>query len=1021
MKSIGMAAALICAACSSPAVVNDSETKKAAAAQPGDRSDPERESRLRRMYDQSDAALEFLDKGAVDAAIPLIDEVLQLRRELYGERDPEGTLNHIHSFAVRLYDYKRLAEAERLFAEVYRLRREVLGEQDFATLASMNSLAMVMYQRGKTLEAEPLFDKLIVLTRQEFGNRHPTVAIVLNNYAGFLQSAGRLSEAEPIQAEALRMDRDLWGERDQRIILPLSNYANLLTALERYSDAEPLFEEALGIARETVGEDDPGTLTTKLNYGNLLLNMGRAAEAEPVLLEVLQSRIEQFGEWDIRTKSGFSQYARALEALDRFEEAEPLRRQAYLIAARVLGPDHPDALNAQWSDILASVRAGRPDQVIVAMRQMSDAYRRRASALQSGGLGGADQRRRELATQQAVERLFADVLWEGQKIEEEFGSRIPEAARASRPELPEFEKLPPNTLSHLFEVRKLEALEAIQFASTGSTSDSMIEAAAARFALQQGLQDLVQERKALSERWKSYESILLEAQVGDQGLVGTRNTLRSEISRMEARIEEIDSRLVTAAPQYLAILNQDLVSSFGVRTSGPLGRLSLQYDDALSEEATRCAAEFSQNMTSGRQRLQQLRLCLLRSVLSADEAVLFLLPTERGTHAMAVTREDISWVRSDSNEDAITDLVEEFRLGLEIQAGDAFLPVFDFGLAHKLYSDLIAPVEDALEGKSRVYVIADGAFSRLPLATLITNPIAADVDSDDPEVLRHADWLADRYALVQLPSLQSLVYIRSFGIDEEGNNEAGFAGFGAPLLQGEARLRGARSATIDAVDASALLSGLRGSSGMPLMNPEALRKLAALPGTRTELEQVRSALGAPRDAVYLGERMTEPTIRNADLSRTRILHLATHGFTSEESGARAEPGLVFTPPSQARAEDDGYLAASEVVGLNLTLAEWVILSACNTASPSGKAGETGLSGLAQAFFYAGAESLLVSHWPVFDDIAPLLTVEALKRSEAGQPRAEALQAAMREIRMNPELDAAHPAVWAPFTLVGEGQ
>lgn len=65
--------------------------------------------------------------------------------------------------------------------------------------------------------------------------------------------------------------------------------------------------------------------------------------------------------------------------------------------------------------------------------------------------------------------------------------------------------------------------------------------------------------------------------------------------------------------------------------------------------------------------------------------------------------------------------------------------------------------------------------------------------------------------------------------------------------------------------------------------------------------------------------------------------------------------------------------------------------------------------------------LLVSHWPVFDDIAPLLTVEALKRSEAGQPRPEAMQAAMREIRMNPELDAAHPVVWAPFTLVGEGR
>lgn len=167
--------------------------------------------------------------------------------------------------------------------------------------------------------------------------------------------------------------------------------------------------------------------------------------------------------------------------------------------------------------------------------------------------------------------------------------------------------------------------------------------------------------------------------------------------------------------------------------------------------------------------------------------------------------------------------------------------------------------------------------------------------------------------------------------------------------------------------------------------------------------------------------MTETAIRSRDLSRTRILHLATHAFTSEEAGSLAEPGLVFTPPEVATPADDGYLAASEVVGINLTSAQWVILSACNTASPSGRSGETGLSGLAQAFLYAGAESLLVSHWPVFDDIAPVITVETLKASQAGMPRAEALQAAMKKIREDPSLDASHPAVWAPFSLVGEGR
>ena len=78
--------------------------------------------------------------------------------------------------------------------------------------------------------------------------------------------------------------------------------------------------------------------------------------------------------------------------------------------------------------------------------------------------------------------------------------------------------------------------------------------------------------------------------------------------------------------------------------------------------------------------------------------------------------------------------------------------------------------------------------------------------------------------------------------------------------------------------------------------------------------------------------------------------------------AGAEPGLILTPPGEATPEDDGYLSASEIAGLKLD-ADWVILSACNTAA-GGAEGAEALSGLARAFFYAGARSLLVSHWAV---------------------------------------------------------
>jgi hypothetical protein len=157
--------------------------------------------------------------------------------------------------------------------------------------------------------------------------------------------------------------------------------------------------------------------------------------------------------------------------------------------------------------------------------------------------------------------------------------------------------------------------------------------------------------------------------------------------------------------------------------------------------------------------------------------------------------------------------------------------------------------------------------------------------------------------------------------------------------------------------------------------------------------------------------------------------IATHRLLSGESEAilkaKAEPVLILTPPKEGTpdaelAEDDGLLTASEVAQLELD-ADWVVLSACNTA-----AGETGdaeaLSGLARAFFYAKARALLVSHWPVNSDAAVKLTTKTFSelKSHPEIGRAEALRRSMVELIQHGPAEDAHPAIWAPFVVVGEG-
>jgi len=176
--------------------------------------------------------------------------------------------------------------------------------------------------------------------------------------------------------------------------------------------------------------------------------------------------------------------------------------------------------------------------------------------------------------------------------------------------------------------------------------------------------------------------------------------------------------------------------------------------------------------------------------------------------------------------------------------------------------------------------------------------------------------------------------------------------------------------------------------------------------------------------IVLGARATEATIKSlsasGQLANYRVVHFATHGTIAGEIQGTSEPGLILTPPEEQTEIDDGYLSASEVAALKLD-ADWVILSACNTAA-GGAQGAEALSGLARAFFYAGARALLVSHWAVNSEVTVKLithAVTAISKDKA-LGRAEALRRAMLAMIEKGDPRQAHPAYWAAFVVVGEG-
>jgi CHAT domain-containing protein len=517
----------------------------------------------------------------------------------------------------------------------------------------------------------------------------------------------------------------------------------------------------------------------------------------------------------------------------------------------------------------------------------------------------------------------------------------------------------------------------------GEATEAITRRAALRLAGEgrELLPSLVAERQRLNQEWTSlYEQTYIALESAGSEAEQDRARLAAARRAAEGRLARIDQELRTRFPGYL-----DLVRP-----------------RSISESAA-------------------------RALVGPNEAILMIVPSRFGTHLIAVTDREVHWARSDWTGAQVLRAVRRLRWNAgapvalpaeelrALQAEGLSPRSFDRRAAHALYRQVVAPLLTALAGKTHLYVAATGSLASLPLSVLVTEaPAGAD---DDPAALRATSWMGDRFALTHIPSIPALASLRAAASAGGSPGRVPLMAFGDPLLQGQASQRGLTRSGAEPWGSAA--AATRSAASGTLVQSGQLLRLARLPGTAVELEAVRALFGASSDALHLGGRATESAVRSADLRSARLLSFATHALVPGEVDGIVESGLVLSPPDQPTSSDDGFLAASEVAALQIS-ADWVVLSACNTAtSLDGQ----GLSDLARAFFHAGARNLLASHWPVSDEVAPRLVVEAVKLHEAGASRAVALQRAMIGVRNDASHDGtsqswAHPFFWAPFVLIG---
>ena len=204
---------------------------------------------------------------------------------------------------------------------------------------------------------------------------------------------------------------------------------------------------------------------------------------------------------------------------------------------------------------------------------------------------------------------------------------------------------------------------------------------------------------------------------------------------------------------------------------------------------------------------------------------------------------------------------------------------------------------------------------------------------------------------------------------------------------------------------AAVLLGLRRASGLAGGRLLAIAD-PGLPAARPEVRAI-GGLFPGRSRLVTDELAQEKDVK-AWMRDVDAVHLAVHGtFTG------AEPLLSYLSLAPGGGED-GKLTAAEMFGLPLAKSRLVVLSACETGRVEATHGNEML-GMVRGLLYAGAGTLVLSHWKVDSD-ATALWMQTFYDAALSRPLPEAARMALVKVKSHPSY--AHPYFWGAFAMIG---
>jgi CHAT domain-containing protein len=884
-----------------------------------------------------------------------------------------------------LFQKRQYNEAKQGMLKQLELYRRTVGSDYAYSAGAYGEIGWITRQQGRLEESAVYYEKALAIMEKAHGPNHIDVAMALDWLADVYNQDHRYAEAEPLYQRALRIHESYVGASHELYQMFVDSVFHL------YFNPSP-YGQATAVANDVD------------SLAGVYHDEHREAEAEPLYKRALAAHETILNGWFLKywgttsypmsnLHAAEESYSRTLGSLaylyereHRYAEAEEFYRKAIVAEQEARGP----------KGALMPGHMGRLAIVLEAEGRYSEAedfYRRSMADHDEvpttlNMLANVLQKDHKLAEARPIYERARQTVLPNRRISSEVSDE------AFSVEQRDEEDTLPNYTALLADIARnpasdpkelapdQDAFIAVEQARSGEAQAALAQAGARNVASDPATSDLARHVQALRDRHKELEKSLHDEYAkpaAQRNAEITRNAPQAMLD-LDRETDEATGHLLASFPKYAELTAPTPIDYAGVKQM-------LAYDEAL-----------------------------VSYYALGDRVLIWLVRSDR-----AVVYRDCP-----IKKESLKAMVARMRASLKRDQP------FDVVDAHDLYHLLLEPLNKSLDGVKHLIVVPDDTLLPLPFATLISSnegeayktladdyrqgfaPSLIELEHDYPRL----SWLADAdFAISTLPSATSFRALRNE--ERRPASKAStlvaqtepFIGVGDPLLDGTGGTRGGA------------MVATRGADSV-----EDIRKLPRLPGAHDELIAEATALGAdPQTALFTEERATKSTVMSLNdgrLGQARVIAFATHALIGGELEGLKEPALVLTPPKHPGIEDNGLLTIDDILRLKLQHNEWVVLSACNTAAADGS-GE-GLSGLARAFFYAGAPSLLVSQWSVDDKATQRLMTDVL-RAYASNPqtsRAYALRTGMRKL-MTEEARGeysyfAHPYAWAPFFIVGEG-